>query len=172
MKQGTDSFSPLFFYLLKFLCCELYYKVDVVGLVFCVGCRAVPAYCAAFPAAVDYYISLLCISFDLDRLKLSAALAGSVAGIFVHVKRPKAKRAMVSRRIAERFDLPAAVSADKSVIIFPKSLFFHVSSHNTAPRLARSCYRRSSNIPYPLYRSADTADPPNDSGIRAGICSP
>lgn len=153
--------------LLKFPCGQFDYKIDIV-----VRGGAVSADRAAFFAFMHDNESLFRVGLSLYRLKPAAAFARAVAGVFVHVQRPKAMRTMVSRRISERLYLAPAMRADKAVIIFPKSLFFHVSSRNTVPPLAPFCCRRSGSIFCPLYHSADTADPPSGFRNRGDIYSP
>lgn len=80
--------------------------------------RAVSVYLAALFALVKNYIAFFRVYFYLDGLHLPLTLAGSVAGIYIKVKRPKTKRAVISRCIAERLDLSSAVGADKSVVVF------------------------------------------------------
>ena len=175
-KRSAERFAALnsnnqkraeFSALLKFFCGQFDYKINIV-----VTCGAVSSDRAAFFAFVNDYKALFRVCLRLDRLKPAAALARAVAGVFVHMQRPKAMRTVVSRRISERLYLAPALRANKAVIIFPKSLFFHVSSRNTVPPLARSYYLRSGSIFYPLYRSADTLDPPSGFHNRGDIYSP
>ena len=65
------------------------------------------------------------IGEDFFRLESSAALAGAVTGVNVHVERPEAVGTMVSRGISERCDLAAAMGADEAVVVFGKSFCFH-----------------------------------------------
>lgn len=80
---------------------------------------------SAFRAFVYDYIALFGVGHDLDRLHWRATFAGAVAGIYVDVKRPKAKGAVIARGVAERLDLLATMGADKSVVVFCKSFLFH-----------------------------------------------
>lgn len=109
-------------------CRELDDEREVVGLDGSVGCRSVSLYLAASCATVDYHISALGVKLDADRLHRCAALVCSVAGIYVNVQGPEAKRTMVARGIAERLHFAPAMSAGKAAVIFTKTLFFHLTS--------------------------------------------
>ena len=73
---------------------------------------------SASDAAVSYDISSPRVRYRRDRLHLPAAGAGAVAGVFVHMERPEAERAVIARGVAERLDLPAAMRAHKAGIVF------------------------------------------------------
>ena len=77
-------------------CGKLDDKVGIVGLGLClVGCLVADDG-TAFIATVDDDISLFGVGYDLDGLHRRLALASSVPGVYVKVKRPKTKGAVVS----------------------------------------------------------------------------
>ena len=77
-------------------------------------------------------ISLFRVGKSLDRTKNTLTLIGSVARIDVNVKRAKTEGTVISRGVAKRQDLFSAVFADKSRIVFLKSLVFHNTTYNSA----------------------------------------
>ena len=83
---------------------------------------------AADRAAVDDYIAFFRVGKRADRLHHSHTAACAVPRVFVQMTAPKAVRAMVSRCVAQRFNGFAAVSADKSAVVFRKAFLFHYSS--------------------------------------------
>ena len=89
-------------------------------------CRLVAAQLAAFLATVDDDIPPLGIRHGAHRLQRPTAGVGAISGVDVHVQAPKAKGAMVARGIAEGLHLPAAMRADKSIVVFGKSFIFHL----------------------------------------------
>ncbi len=109
-------------------CGEFYQKVGVVGLNFCFVSRLVSYGSTAPLTAVNYDITALCIGECLHGAENTATFVLSVARVYINVKRAKAKRAVVSRRVAEGQDLFAAVFAYKAAIVFRKSFSFHKTS--------------------------------------------
>ena len=81
-----------------------------------------------FKGAVDDYIAFFRVGKRADRLHHSHTAACAVPRVFVQMTAPKAVRAMVSRCVAQRFNGFAAVSADKSAVVFRKAFLFHYSS--------------------------------------------
>ena len=106
-------------------CGELNEQIVVVGLNLCLVCRAVADGSAAFVAAVNYDISALCVGERLNGAQDTAAVVGSVTGIYINVQGAKTKGAVISRGVSEREHLLAAILADKALVVFLKSLFFH-----------------------------------------------
>lgn len=98
---------------------------QIVGLDLHVVGRLITAQLAAFLASVDDDISLLGIGERRHRLQSAAAIAGSVPGVHVQMERPQAKRAMIAGSLLQRQHLLPAVRANKSAVIFGKSLYFH-----------------------------------------------
>ena len=88
-------------------------------------CRLVADGGTALFAAVDDNKAALGVGERLYRAKNAAAIVGSVAGIYVNVKRTKANRAVIARGVAEGQNLLAAILAYKSGIVFLESFFFH-----------------------------------------------
>ena len=80
--------------------------------------RLVSVNFVAFCASVKNYVSLLGVSYYLDGLHRRATLASAVTRIYVNVKRPKAKRAVIARGVAKRQYLTSAMCAYKSVVVF------------------------------------------------------
>ena len=78
----------------------------------------VAVYFVTLRASVKNDISLFGVSYYLDRLHRRAAFTSAVAGVYVNVKRPKAKRAVIARGVAKRQYLLAAMCAYKSVVVF------------------------------------------------------
>jgi hypothetical protein len=58
--------------------------------------RTIPLNLAAFSAFVNYHKSFLCINLGKNGLHLSAARIVAVAGVYINVERPQAKRAVIS----------------------------------------------------------------------------
>lgn len=80
--------------------------------------RLVSPYLAAFLAAVYYHKALFGVRLGANGAKRSAAGICSIPGVDVHVYRPQAVGAVVSRRISERLYLPTAVETNEAVIVF------------------------------------------------------
>ena len=87
--------------------------------------RLIAADVSAPLAFVNYHIAASRVRFDAYRAHYAAAVGGSVAGVDVDVQRAKAERAVIARRISERFDVRAAVRAHKAAVVFAKSFFIH-----------------------------------------------
>ena len=102
-------------------------EVDVVGLHVCLVCRLVPHDLSASVALVDNDISALRIRQGGYGAQGAAAVVCSVTGIYIHVQRAKAKRAVIARGVPEREHLSFAVHANKSVIVFRKAFLFHIT---------------------------------------------
>ncbi len=81
-------------------------------------CRTVADKLAAFFAFVNDDVAFFRIGDRRHRAKQPAAGVGTVAGIDIHVKRRKAKGAMIARAFSERQNLFAAILTDKSTVIF------------------------------------------------------
>ncbi len=97
---------------------ELYYKIHIIRLDFCfVGC-AVAHYLAALRAFMYQHEAVLGVGLSADRTEYTAALVGSVAGVYIHVKRAEAKRTVVTRGEAKRENLPFAILTDKAGVVF------------------------------------------------------
>jgi len=106
-------------------CGKSYDKIDVVGLAFCFMSGAVSYHAPTLIASVDDDISALGIRLGAYGAKYSAAGVCPVAGVYVNVQRAKAEWAVITRRIAERKHLAATGGADKALVVFSESLFFH-----------------------------------------------
>ena len=78
----------------------------------------VSVYLAATCASVNYDVSFFGVGHHLDGLHRCAALAGAVTGVDIDVKRPQTVWTVVARRVSKGLYLLAAVSANKTVIIF------------------------------------------------------
>ena len=122
--SAFSTFMPLFVLSHR----QFYYQRHIILTALAAKRCLISAYLTAFGASVHYYKALFSIGNDLYRLKLAATLVGSVARIYINVERPKAKRTVVARGISKRLDLSAAVGADKGIIVFRKSLLFHITS--------------------------------------------
>ena len=118
----------LCFSLPSYTCGELDEQVGIIGLDLSVVCRLVADGGTAFFAAMDKNKSALRVGESLDRSEKTAAIVCPVPGIHVNVKGAKAERAMVTRGVAKRKHLFAAILAYKPRIVFLKSLFFHIFS--------------------------------------------
>ena len=94
-------------------CGELYYQLDVVLLLGVAESCSVSLDLAALGTAVDYHVSALRVGLGADRLHLARTLVCAVAGIYVNVERPKAKRTVIARAVTQRKYLFFAVSAHK-----------------------------------------------------------
>ncbi len=81
--------------------CELDEQVGVVGLDFCLVGGFVADGCAATVAAVYDYVALFGVGLRLYRAEYPAAIVCPVTGIYIHVKRAKAKRTVIAGGIAE-----------------------------------------------------------------------
>ena len=126
VKRKTDAKASVFtIQLSAYSCRELNEQIVVVGLNLCLVCRAVANGSTAFVAAVNYDISALCVGERLNGAQNTAAVVGSVTGIYINVQGAKTKGAVVSRGVSEREHLLAAILADKALVVFLKSLFFH-----------------------------------------------
>ena len=104
---------------------QFYNKLKVVGLNRRLVRRLVSFYLAAFCAAVNDNKALFGGGLNADRLHFALALRGSVTGVHVEVKRPKAKGAVIARAVAKGLDLLPAVFANKGGVVFSKSFLFH-----------------------------------------------
>ena len=78
----------------------------------------VAVYFVTLRASVKNDIPLFWIGNYLDGLHRRATLTSAVTGIYVNVKRPKAKRAVIARGVAEGQYLTSTVRTDKSVVVF------------------------------------------------------
>jgi len=81
---------------------------------------------SAFGAFMNDDVALFGIGLGGYRLHKPTAFARAVARIYVEVLRPKAKRTVISRGVAERLYLASAVLADEGIVIFGKKLGFHI----------------------------------------------
>ncbi len=108
--------------------CQLNYLAEIVRLILRLMCCFISPYLTAFRAFVNDDVAALCIGHCGDRLHLTAAFRRTVAGVFVKMKRPQAKRAVIARCIAERLDFFTAVSADKAGVVFRKPFRFHMDT--------------------------------------------
>lgn len=88
------------------------YQVKII-----IRCRLVSAQCTAAGAAMRYDIALFRVRLGKHRFKRCAALGRAIARIFVNMERPEAVWAMISRGVAERRDLSAAMLTDKSAVV-------------------------------------------------------
>ena len=75
-----------------------------------------------------YDIALFRVRLGKHRFKRCAALGRAITRIFVNMERPEAVWAMISRGVAERRDLSAAMLTDKSAVVLWKSLCLHIST--------------------------------------------
>ena len=90
----------------------LVYQVKII-----IRCRLVSAQCTAAGAAMRYDIALFRVRLGKHRFKRCAALGRAIARIFVNMERPEAVWAMISRGVAERRDLSAAMLTVKSAVV-------------------------------------------------------
>ncbi len=111
--------------LLVIPCGQLDYEFYVIGLNGCVLRCAAAALLAALLTAVDYYVSSARIGLGTNGTELASAFICSVAGVLVDVKRPKAKRAVIPRGIAQRLYFFAAMGANKARIVLFEAFCFH-----------------------------------------------
>lgn len=88
------------------------YQVKII-----IRCRLVSAQCTAAGAAMRYDIALFRVRLGKHRFKRCAALGRAITRIFVNMERPEAVWAMISRGVAERRDLSAAMLTDKSAVV-------------------------------------------------------
>ena len=91
-------------------------------------CGAVSPDLSAFFAFMDDDISLSGVGLDPYGAQYTAAIAVSVSGIHINMKRTKAERAMIAGAVTEGLNSPFAIHADKGIIVFAKTFFFHSSS--------------------------------------------
>lgn len=98
---------------LRLLCRQLNDELHIVGLAFRFMRRLVAPDGTAFCASVNDDKSLFAVRQCGNGLHKTAAVGGSVAGVYIEMNRPQAKRAVIPRGVAERLNLPAAMSADK-----------------------------------------------------------
>ena len=82
----------------------------------------------AFGATVNDHKALLGIGLGADRLHWSAAFICAISRIDIHMQRPKAKRAMVARGVAQGLYGFSAMLSYKAVIVFGKSFLLHFSA--------------------------------------------
>ena len=127
--KNSASDNALFFVSLKIATTrsKLYQKLAVVGLYFCLVCRFVAHGSTAPFASVNNNKSAFGVGKCLHGAQNSAAIVGSVTGIYINVKRAKAKRTVISRCISEREHLASAIFADEARIILFKAFIFHKS---------------------------------------------
>ncbi len=123
-------------------CCQADEQLFAVGLILCLVRGAVTAQFSAHGASVDDHKSSACIGLYADRFHLPAALVGAIPRVDVHMQRPQAKGAMIARGIAQRNYFLSAMRANKTVVVFRKSLLFHVST----PRFSVTTYYVSTKI--------------------------
>ena len=107
-------------------------KIHVIILL-----RAIVLFCTANGTLVSDHKSLFGMGQYCMRLHQAAANAGAVSGKFIHVKRPQAIRTVISRGIYQGRNLFFAVTADKSAVVFGKSLRFH---KKTSQKFTNSLY--------------------------------
>ena len=100
------------------ICRKLYYQIKIVSLNLCLVSGSVPDNSTAPFTSVNNYIATLWIRLGAGGTKYSAAGVCPVSGIYINVKRAKAKRAMISRGIAQGQYLFTAILANKAVIVF------------------------------------------------------
>ena len=79
---------------------------------------AIAYHLTAFLAFVDKHEAVLGIGLGAYGAKYAATGVGSVARIYIHVKRAEAKRAMVSRGEAEGQDFFTAIFTYKTRVVF------------------------------------------------------
>jgi hypothetical protein len=79
-----------------YACSKTYDEIHIVGLYLCLVRRTVSDYRAAFIASVDYNVASLRIGLGAYRAQNAAAGIGTVAGVYVNVKRAKTEGAMIS----------------------------------------------------------------------------
>ena len=108
----------LFFPLSLLTCGKLDKKRTVVRLCLRVESRSVSAYLSAFFTFVDYNKSAFCVGLGADRSHKSSTFVGSVARIYINVKRPQAEGAMIPRGIAQGKHFPSAMGAGEAVVKF------------------------------------------------------
>ena len=82
-------------------------------------------YFSATVASVDDDIALFGVGLGADGTENSAAGVRSVAGVDVNVERAETEGAMVSRGVAERQNLAAAVFADEALVQLFEAFIFH-----------------------------------------------
>ena len=80
---------------------------------------------SAFIATVDYNKALFGVGKSLNGSKNALTFIGSVTGIYINVKRAKAEWTVISRGVAKRLNLSAAILTNKARIVLFKSLVFH-----------------------------------------------
>ena len=93
-------------------------EVGIIGLDLCLVCSLI-TYDGTTPLTpVSDYIAAPCVRLCLDRSQYSTTGVSSISRIYVHVDGAEAEGTMVSRRVAKRENLLAAVLADKATIVF------------------------------------------------------
>ena len=100
-------------------------EIHIVGLDLCLVCRLVADRCAALLAAVRNDKALFIVGLASDGAENTAAGILAVARQNIDVQRTEAEGAMVARGVPERQNLFSAACAEKSAVIFLKSLGFH-----------------------------------------------
>ena len=113
-------------------------QIVIVGLV-ALKSSLVSNGLTAFVASVNDDKALLGVGKSLNGSKNSLALVGSVAGIYINVKRAETEGTMVSRGVSEWFNLSTAILTDKARIILFESLVFH--SLITSLTILQSAFR-------------------------------
>jgi len=125
MLEKRDALRRFCSYLVGNARRQLYNKLGVVGLDFCLVRCLVAHERAASVASVRDDISALRVGLCFDGAENTAARVRSVARIYVHVKRAEAEWTVVSRGVAEGKHRLSAVLADEAAIVFCKSFIFH-----------------------------------------------
>ena len=112
--------------------CQADQKIHVVILL-----RSIVLFCTANGTLVSDHETLFGMGQYRVGLHQAAANAGAVSGKLIHVKRPQAIRTVISRGIYQGRNLFFAVTADKSAVVFGKSLRFH---KKTSQKFTNSLY--------------------------------
>lgn len=118
--------SPLFchatdFYTLFFnprSCCQRDQKPLAIGLHLCLVRGTIAVKLATFLTTVKNHKSVTRIGLCTDRLHRAAARVGAITGINIDVHAPKAKRTMIARGKAKRFNLATTVQAREATVVF------------------------------------------------------
>ena len=97
-------------------------QIHIIRLNLCFVGSLISAYRAAFFASADDDVTLLCVDLREYRLKNSAAIGHTIAGVDVQMERMETEGAVIARRVTEGKNLFPAVDADKSAIVFCKKL--------------------------------------------------
>lgn len=124
--QNLHAKQGAFYHFLKLRYGKLDDLLYIIGLNGGLVSRLISADRSAFSALTDDNISLFRVSLGKNRLQKSAAIRGSVSGIYVNVQGVKAKRTVVTRGVAEGQYLPFAVFTNEAAIVLLKSFLLHV----------------------------------------------